>query len=88
MCELYQLFAADWKSELDFSDQMKQELYESESFGGKVSFPNGYYHGKRMLNLTVSMWKEDLKAGYLFKCELYSDPKFPHSWLDKVLKNV
>jgi hypothetical protein len=36
--------------------------------------------------VTVSMWKEDLQTGMLFRSELYTDPAFPHWWLDRVLR--
>jgi hypothetical protein len=84
MAEIYRLFSKDWEHELDFSEQMLLELYYSESFGEMISNQNGYYHGKRMLNLTVTMWKEDIERGLLRKFELYED--FPKEWVDKVLK--
>ena len=38
------------------------------------------------MGVTISMWKEDIKKGYLGKKELYDDPNLPNWWLDKVLK--
>lgn len=87
MSELYKIFAHDWEDCLEFSDEALVELYNFESYGG--SHPkqnNGFMHGKKMLNLNVSMWKEDLALGNLFKFELYEDPKFPHWWLDSIFK--
>mgnify|MGYP001576579349 CR=1 FL=1 len=49
---------------------------------------NGFAVGKQILNITVSMWKEDMKNGLLFKKELYDDGTFPVWWLNKVLKGV
>lgn len=86
MSEIYQIFAQDWKDCLDFSDEMMLELYYSESYGAEVSDNNGFYVGKRYLNLQVTSWREDIAKGYLFKFELYEDGKYPHWWLDRVLR--
>ena len=88
MSELYFLFAQDWKDCLDFSDESLLELYNYESYGTGTPKPNnGFAHGKKWLNVNVAMWKEDISKGYLRKQELYDDPKFPHWWLDQVLKS-
>lgn len=87
MAELYKMFANDWKHVLDFSDEAMIELFNAESYGTSVSNNNGYAHGKKWLNLNVSMWKEDIELGLLRVHELYEDPKFPHWWLDRVFKN-
>ena len=79
------MFAGEWENVLDFSDEALLELYNYESYGGSVKQNNGFMHGKKWLNLNVTMWKEDIERGLLFKWELYEDPKFPHWWLDKVL---
>lgn len=89
MCELYKHFSKDWEGYLDYSEDMMKELFFSESYGDVSCSPkNGYYVGKKQLNLTVSMWREDIIKGYLFKCELYNDHNYPHKWLDKVLKDI
>ena len=85
MVPLYELFSRDFKECLDFSEDMLYELYHSESFGGRCSPKNGYYHGKKWLSVTVAMWREDIRLGNLFPLELYRDPQFPHWWLDNVL---
>ena len=87
MCEVYRLFSKDWEHCLNFDDDMMVELYYSESYGDEVSDKNGYYIGKRYLNLTVTMWKEDIQKGLLRKQELYDDV-FPHWWLDKVFHKM
>ena len=84
MSELYRMFANDWKHVLDFSDDALLELYNNESYGGPISQTNGFMHGKKWLNLNVTMWKEDITRGNLFVNELYEDPKFPHWWLDRI----
>ena len=88
MSEIYRIFSKDFESFCDFSDDSLIELYNSESYGTPVSLTNGFYVGKKMLNITVKMWTEDLKSGILFKKELYEDGTFPHWWLDSVLKNI
>lgn len=86
MCEIYIIFAQDWKDCLDFSDQSKIDLFNHESFGSQINKNNGFYVGKKYLNVHVKMWKEDIDSGLLFEFELYKDEKFPHWWLDSILK--
>jgi len=86
MSEVYRMFANDWKSCCDFSDEMLIELYNSESYGTRVSSKNGYSVGKKWLSLNVNMWKEDIELGLFRVSELYEDPKFPHWWLDNIFK--
>jgi len=86
MSQIYKHFSKDWKHCLDYSEESMLELYYSESYGDSVSDNNGFYIGKKWLNVFVDMWKEDLKKGFLFKFELYEDPDLPDWWLDKVLK--
>jgi hypothetical protein len=85
MAELYKHFAKEWEHCLDFSDEALLEMYQSETHGIRASENNGYYHGKKWLNLTVTMWKEDIKKGFLFRQELYRDGKYPSWWLDRIL---
>ena len=86
MAELYRMFANDWSHVLDFSDEAMVELYNHESYGQPIRQNNGFMHGKKWLNLNVTMWKEDIEKGLLFVPELYDDPKFPHWWLDNIFK--
>lgn len=86
--ELYKQFAIKW-SHLDFSEEALLEQYLSESYGDVIiSENNGYAVGKKWLNVTVAMWKEDISKGLLFKHELYKDPTLPDWWLDSVLKGM
>lgn len=86
MCEVYKHFSKDWQHCLDYSEDMMLELYYSESYGDDVSETNGYFVGKRWLNVNVATWLEDIRKGYLFKYELYEDPDLPDWWLDKIFK--
>lgn len=85
MSELYKHFSKDWEHCLNYNEDSLREMFNSETHGDPVSPNNGYYHGKKWLNVTVKMWKEDIEKGCLLKKELYNDPKYPHWWLDKVL---
>lgn len=86
MCEMYKHFVKDWEHLFDFSEEMMLEMFHAESHGTPISENNGYYHGKKWMNVTVAMWKEDMESGILFKCELYDDPNYPHWFLDRILK--
>jgi hypothetical protein len=81
----------EYTPELNFSEKAKEEAYLFESSGiGNLEEKifsddksNGYLYGKRMMDITVKMWKEDIPKGLLFLYELYND-KFPHWWLNKI----
>lgn len=88
MCEVYEVFSSDWRHTHRFDDEALIELFNHESYGTPIELLNGYALGKKWLNVTLAMWLEDIRAGNLFKYELYSDPKLPHWWLDSVLQNV
>lgn len=75
-------------SKLDFSEEAEVSLFNHESYGTVLSPNNGFAVGKRYLNLNVTMWREDIRRGWLFKHELYEDPELPHWWLDSVLGGV
>lgn len=88
MCEVYRIFSKDWEHLLDFSDEAKVELFNHESLGYPVSSLNGFWYGKKWLNVQVTMWKEDIEHGLFRVSELYDDPKYPHWWLDSVFKGL
>jgi hypothetical protein len=88
MSQLYRVFANDWVHVLDFSDEALLSLYNHESYGTSLTPKNGFAVGKQYLNVHVTMWKEDIRAGILFKHELYEDPNFPHEWLNSILKDL
>ena len=87
MAPIYRLMASDVGG-LDFSEQAAEDAYLYESTGAKSDLSrNGYAVGKMWLNVTLAMWREDIRTGLLFKHELYEDPVFAdhHEWLDGVL---
>lgn len=72
---------------MDFSDEALIAMFNNESYGTPIDRKsNGFYVGKQWMGVNVSMWKEDRARGHLVLSELYSDPRFPHWWLDTVLK--
>lgn len=91
---IYKYFASDLDN-VDFSDQAAIDAYLWESRGiGNFKFglfsnhiANGYVVGKHWMDVTIQMWRQDLKDGLLSRIELYREPDFKnyHWWLDKVL---
>lgn len=95
MAEYYKRFAKDWAHLCDFSDEAKKAMFEYESFGkgnlqigvfssGKV---NGYALGKKWMDVTVGMWKEDIKKGWLDKTHFIKelmDDGYSESFLKRV----
>lgn len=63
---------------------MLVEMYNGESHGDPISPDNGFAVGKKWMNVSITMWKEDIAQHLLLEKELYDDPKFPHWWLDTV----
>lgn len=90
MAELYRLFAKEFSNmDVDFSNKAKEDMYNYETFGiGYVNERNGYFLGKKILNLQITSWKEDMQSGTLYFWELYEDNKYPHWWLNSVLKGI
>jgi len=77
--EIYKKFLEkDW--EVDLSEDAALEMYLFESFGqGKPSNKNGYYLGKKWMDVFIEQYKKDIKEGLLFPFELKED--FPDWWL-------
>lgn len=70
-------------------------MFEWESKGlGDLSFNtlssslNGFAIGKRYMEVTVVMWKEDIKKGLLLEQEIYSEKVFPVWWIKEVFKSL
>ena len=73
-------------SELDFSRESLEEMFLFESKGQEIKNKNnGFYWGKKHMDITIKMWNDDIKQGLLFIKELYEDETFPNWFLDKVL---
>ena len=86
MADLYRRFASPWKASLDFSRQRLEEMYQYESLGKAIqnTEDNGFFQGKKWMDVTISIWKEDIADGILFLKELYADESLPNWWLDKI----
>ncbi len=85
MCEIYRLFSYDeWNHYASFEDKDRLELFYAETFGDECSKKNGFAIGKKFMDITVSTWLEENRAGTLCMPELYRD-KYPSWWLNKVL---
>lgn len=86
MAEIYKKFAED-KEGVDFSDTAMEEMYQYESIGKEFNNPmNGYFLGKKWMDVTIEMWRHDIKEGLLFRFEL--EEEFPKWWLDKILAGI
>ena len=90
MSEIYRRFASDWEDVCDFSESALIDMFDYESTGkGNLSIgvfsdkkPNGYAVGKHWMDVTVAMWKEDLKTGIISVAELSAD--FPEWFILKM----
>ena len=83
--EAYLYFSKGFES-ADFSEQAKLDFYLYESTGTpRIKYSelqsngmyNGYAIGKHMMDVTLSMWREDILCGNLIKFEIYSDNEIP-----------
>ena len=61
---VYRKFAQEY-SELKFDGKAALECFEWETYGKKISESDGFAVGKKWLDVTLSMWKEDLITGLL-----------------------
>lgn len=68
--KIYKEFASEWSNILSFDEDALEECFFWETYGKPVSENNGYAVGKKWLNVFISMWKEDIRDGLLFKSEL------------------
>lgn len=91
MADIYKLFIdKEDLNNLSLDDQALNEMYEFESRGKKLINwrTNGYAVGKHIMDITIAMWEEDIRLGYITKYDFYSDPSLPSWFLDKVIKDV
>lgn len=68
MAGIYKIFSQAWEQSLCFSSENLEAMYRYESFGEPMSDPqlNGFYQGKKWLDVQVAMWKQDILDGFLF----------------------
>lgn len=88
ICEIYYRFGYGFTQDHTFTEKDIVELYNQESYGTGVSPLNGYALGKKIMDITIAMWREDIGRGHLSKYELYKCGEYPEWWLDSVLKNI
>lgn len=88
MSQLYFRFGNGFTQNHTFTEQDLLDLYNYETFGVplKSNNKNGYALGKKIMDITISMWREDISNGHLFVPDLYRE--YPSWWLDKILKNI
>ena len=94
MAEIYRLFKP-MNCECSYTEEDARAMYDYETngigdlevglFNGKPPF-NGFVVGKKGMDLTVAMWREDIPRGLLYKSELTD--LYPKWWLDKVIGDV
>jgi hypothetical protein len=94
--EVYRHFVREEEG-LDWSPEAAQAMFDWESRGSgdlgagifSSSSRNGYARGKKVMDLTVAMWQEDLREGLLTKNELRLDwPQELLWWLDETLSGM
>lgn len=85
MGELYRFFAKQW--DVDFSNEAAADMFRYESYGGDPPpASNGYALGKKWMDVTVAMWREDIEAGLLYRFELLET--FPDWFVERVTSGV
>jgi hypothetical protein len=94
---LYKRFVPDRDNSMyDWSDDALLAAYRYETrgegdlattifSGGKI---NGYAHGKKLMDITISGWREMIEEGLFCKAELYDEMPDMKEWLDRVLSGV
>lgn len=83
MAEMYKRFATDFPS-ADFSRKSAEDMFIFESKGIQLlkGHNNGFAFGKKWMDVTLAMWKEDIEKGNLFIEELLHD-NYPKWFLKK-----
>ena len=83
MAEIYKRFACDHQA--DFTDDAAMAMYLHESTGSPLpdARTNGFALGKKWMDVTVKMWKEDIPQYGLTVPELQAD-----GWPDWFLARV
>jgi hypothetical protein len=94
---MYKYFSKSLDSQyLDFSISSAEDMYNYESTGFPLiiyyeknnnGLCNGYAVGKHFMDITLSMWKEDLKDGILKKYEILNDFEVPEK-LKEIVRNI
>jgi hypothetical protein len=82
MAEMYRRFAGDYEHAY-FGENSAIEMYRYETFGDPINSKwNGFAIGKKWMDVTLAMWREDIAKGMLFISELQAD--YPEWFLRRV----
>lgn len=88
---MYKHFGREFLA-LNWSEKALRDMFEHETYGlpsATEMRANGYFEGKRVLDITVAMWNQDLTAHdrgeprVLFSWELYAE--YPRWFIEKVI---
>lgn len=85
MAAIYKRFAKDFP-QADFSKDAALELFNKESFGTPMPAcqqVNGFAVGKKWMDATIAMWREDIAKGNLSVLELLAD-NYPVWFLQRI----
>jgi hypothetical protein len=85
MAEIYRRFARDYPQS-DISDAAAMAMYLHETFGEpmpKAERLNGFEIGKKLMDVTVAGWKEDIPQLGLIVSEIQADG-YPDWFLERV----
>lgn len=84
MADMYKRFAAGHQG-ADFGDEAALAMFLHESTGTPLPAlkSNGYALGKKWMDVTVAMWREDILQGNLRVYELQDD-SYPDWFLERV----
>lgn len=86
MAEIYKRFipAISTDRTIDTDESAMYEMYNYETFGIPITNRNnGYFIGKKWMDITIKMWKEDIDNELLFVFELQNDG-YPYWFLKKI----
>lgn len=74
MADIYARFADDWPH-ADFSEEAAIAMYKRENGTPlpQTEKVNGFALGKKWMEVTLAMWREDIPDGLLFVRELLDD---------------
>lgn len=85
MAEIYKRFSIAHQ-QADFSEEAALAMYEHETHGrplAKGEKLNGFELGKRLMDVTVASWKEDIASRGLLVSELIEDG-YPEWFLERI----
>jgi hypothetical protein len=83
IAQMYKYFGRERIYLMDFSESALEAIFANESHGTPLNEKtNGFAYGKRLKDITVASWKEDLGT-LLFSWELYL--QYPKDFIDGIV---